>query len=238
MSLITHSLNLSLSLSRLTYAGGWQGLNRTLMEARRGGERYLPPWQDTLFAEDEDEEDERIPLHPKYRQNEELRRKSYYKGQYRYFLFGLAFLQTLCASGVVLGWAALAALLHQRSIYRGTDCSSTTPPVDQPSGGGGTVDGSMSGEDSTGGQPTWCQEQQARLALVYALGLTGMYASRAAFAWFMDTFGAKRTAVVGSIVFGLGAFLFILALDQGDLLSSLLRSLLLFSLPHTHPRVG
>jgi MFS family permease len=210
------------------------------MEARRGGERNLPPWQDTLFGEGEDEDDERIPLHPKYRQNEELRRKSYYKGQYRYFLFGLAFLQTLCASGVVLGWAALAALLHQRSIYRGTDCSTTTttPPVDQPSGGGGgAVDGSMSGEDSTGGQPTWCQEQQARLALVYALGLIGMYASRAAFAWFMDTFGAKRTAVVGSIVFGLGAFLFILALDQGDLLLLLfLRSTtkLLSSRAHTH----
>lgn len=211
------------------------------MEARRGGERNLPPWQDTLFGEGEDEDDERIPLHPKYRQNEELRRKSYYKGQYRYFLFGLAFLQTLCASGVVLGWAALAALLHQRSIYRGTDCSTTTttPPVDQPSGGGGgAVDGSMSGEDSTGGQPTWCQEQQARLALVYALGLIGMYASRAAFAWFMDTFGAKRTAVVGSIVFGLGAFLFILALDQGDLLLLLLFLLstpkLLSSHTHTH----
>jgi hypothetical protein len=190
--------------------------------------------------EEEDEEEERRPLNPKHREKAKRRRQSYYKGQYRYFLFGLALLQTLCASGLVLGWAALAVLLHERAIYR-TNCTPHAAPPPPPpdfdtvvSTTTATTSAAPSAALSNEDTAVWCQEQQARMALVYALGLIGMYASRAAFAWFMDTFGAKRTTVVGSIVLGLGAFLFIIALDQGAhvfLSHSLTLSL---SRTHTH----
>jgi len=146
--------------------------------------------------------EERRHLLQQFKEREKMRRKSFYKGSYRYFLFGLALLQTFCASGVVLGWVPLAYLLQNRDIYN-ENC-----PIQSQS---------QNNYHALDAPSPICPDQQSRLALVYTLGLMGMYASRAPCGWFMDTFGTKRTTVVGSLFLGLGAVLFILALDQGPI---------------------
>ncbi len=139
--------------------------------------------------------EERRYLLKNYKIQEEERRKAYYKGKYRYFLFLIACIQSLITSGVMLGWASLVFVLKSDHNLYAERC----PREEHSQEEHGMIS---------------CSEQERALHFVYTVGIVGMYLSYLAFGWFMDTFGVKRATIVGSMTFGMGSGLLAIAHTQ------------------------